>query len=139
MPNSVVSGWLMADLHLTDRQVLRLPVPYTFTAAQPLWVRFEFLLPEGTVAWDLSRDLLRHGTRQLAGLGDVRVRPRDSTPARTQVELRSPAGVATLDLLTGDLLRLLDRTEQLVPLGAENLTAAVDGALAALLHHPGHR
>ncbi|MFF2628852.1 SsgA family sporulation/cell division regulator [Kitasatospora griseola] len=83
------------------------------------------------IEWVFARQLLAAGLEQLAGEGDVRIRP--AFGMRTMVELRSPEGVALLQFARADLRRFLWRSHLAVPEGQELRHLDCDRALAQLL------
>lgn len=66
-----------------------------------------------------------------AGSGDVHIWP--CGPVRTVVEFHSPLGLALLQFETGALRRFLLRSYAVVAAGREDVGAAVDQGLEALL------
>lgn len=108
-----------------------------FDAADPLAVRLHFP-PEASldgtdVIWTFGRELLDDGLREPTGEGDVHVRPCLSDLGSTVVELRSPEGVAVLEIPSGELRSFLGRTYASAP--AHGAHPDIDSALAALLRN----
>ncbi|GKQ33899.1 SsgA family sporulation/cell division regulator [Streptomyces sp. A012304] len=133
--------------HVTVRQPVRaqlitleeqeLPVSATlrYSAADPLAVHLDFP-PEASlhgeaVTWTFGRALLEEGLGGPAGGGDVHIWP--CGRARTVLELNSPYGLALLQFDTVALRRFLLRSYAVVAEGKEDVGAAVDEGLHALL------
>jgi hypothetical protein len=68
--------------------------------------------------WTVARALLDTGSRQPAGLGDLRVRPLRDTTVR--LDFHSPDGVAVFHLGGAELRGFLAATYRLVPPGTES-------------------
>jgi hypothetical protein len=85
-------------------------------------------LPRGH--WVVLRDFLRYGLEEPTGDGEVRIRPERDRVRFALARPGRPAGVS----VPREVLRdFLDRTEQVVPTGAEHSDAAIDALLARLL------
>jgi hypothetical protein len=82
------------------------------------------------VSWSFARELLVTGLDGPAGIGDVRVWPRDDLVA---LALSSPDGTALFEIPRGVLVRFLHRTCVLVPRGRETAYLDLDGTVARLL------
>ncbi|PXY17087.1 hypothetical protein BAY59_36545 [Prauserella coralliicola] len=76
----------------------------------------------GTLAvrWTFARDLLADGLLRGEGEGDVYVAPDSESDARVWIVLTSPSGAARLAFSRSVLERVLDLSDQLVPLGSES-------------------
>ncbi|MFD9389915.1 SsgA family sporulation/cell division regulator [Streptomyces sp. NPDC060000] len=114
-----------------------LPVPATlrYDSADPFAVHIDFppevSLAGEAVTWTFGRALLEQGVNGPAGSGDVHIWP--CGRARTVVEFHSPLGLALLQFDTGVLRRFLLRSYAVVAAGREDVGAAVDRGLEALL------
>ena len=109
----------------------------SYRSSDPYAVTMTFFLPDQTVPWIMSRELLAAGTDAPTGAGDVHVRP--GSPAGVMVvELFSPHGTAEIRVQTAAVLHFLARTRLLVPVGTESTHTEPDleKALAALLGTP---
>ncbi|MFJ3498544.1 SsgA family sporulation/cell division regulator [Streptomyces sp. NPDC086091] len=126
-----------ASACLVTAEELELPVSATlrYTAADPLAVHLDFpaevALQGEPVTWTFGRTLLAEGMRGPAGGGDVHIWP--CGRARTVVEFHSPYGLALLQFDTAVLRRFLLNTYTVVAPGQEDVGAAVERGLTALL------
>ncbi|MFI7501593.1 SsgA family sporulation/cell division regulator [Streptomyces sp. NPDC049687] len=124
-----------ARLITAEDQELPVPATLRYAAADPFAVHVDFpaevsLAGEGAT-WTFGRALLEEGLGGPAGTGDVHIWP--CGRARTVVELHSPFGMALLQFDTLALRRFLLRTYAVVAAGGEDVAAAVDEGLQALL------
>ena len=87
-------------------------------------------LPRGT--WVVLRDFLRYGLEEPTGDGVVRLRP-DDLRDRLWLELERFGKPACVSVPRLQLRTFLDRTEELVPCGAERSEQALEALLARLL------
>lgn len=87
-------------------------------------------LPRGS--WVVLRDFLRYGLEEPTGDGQVRIRP-DDVRDRVWLELARPGRAASVSVPRAVVREFLDRTEEVVPAGAEASDDAVDALLARLL------
>lgn len=87
-------------------------------------------LPRGH--WVVLRDFLRHGLEAPTGDGQVRIRPDDDRD-RIWFELARPGRTACVSVPRAVVRGFLDRTEHMLPTGAERSDEAVDGLLERLL------
>lgn len=121
-------------------------IDLTYRRHQPLEIKACFRAPGRTgVSWQIGRDLVATGlTTSPTGvrsdddqlLSDIRI---STHPLRwhdwTLVTLRSPSGTADIGLPTYELIQFIDRTEDMVPIGAE--TALITEAELDLLFQGG--
>lgn len=87
-------------------------------------------LPRGS--WVVLRDFLRYGLEEPTGDGQVRIRP-DAGRDRIWLELARPGRAASVSVPRDVVRAFLDRTDEVVPAGAEASDEAVDALLARLL------
>jgi hypothetical protein len=87
-------------------------------------------LPRGE--WVILRDFLRYGLEEATGDGEVRMRP-DAQLDRIWFELERPGRAASVSVPRALVREFLDRTEAVVPTGAESSDAALDALLVRLL------
>ncbi|MGV9559558.1 SsgA family sporulation/cell division regulator [Streptomyces sp. NPDC003401] len=126
-----------ARARLVTAEERELPVPTTlrYTSADPLAVHLDFppevSLQGEAVTWTFGRALLEEGLEGPAGDGDVHIWP--CGRSRTVVEFHSPFGLALLQFDTAALRRFLLRSHAVVPAGREDVGAAVEEGLHALL------
>ncbi|MFI9270828.1 SsgA family sporulation/cell division regulator [Kitasatospora sp. NPDC052896] len=121
------SGRLAGPLPRTLRLVLRYraddPFAVSLHFAGPARLGAGLVVEDGGAVddgprWTVGRALLDTGSRQPAGLGDLRVRPmRDET---VRLEFHAPDGVAAFHLRGSDLRGFLAATYRLVPPGTES-------------------
>ncbi|MFC4500997.1 MULTISPECIES: SsgA family sporulation/cell division regulator [Streptomyces] len=124
-----------ARLITAEDQELPVPATLRYASSDPFAVHVDFppevsLAGEGAT-WTFGRALLDEGLRGPAGGGDVHIWP--CGRARTVLELHSPLGMALLQFDTNALRRFLVRSYAVVAAGREDVGAAVDEGLQALL------
>ncbi|MEU5275515.1 SsgA family sporulation/cell division regulator [Streptomyces asoensis] len=124
-----------ARLITSEDQELPVPATLRYDSADPFAVHVDFppevSLAGESVTWTFGRALLEQGVDGPAGTGDVHIWP--CGPVRTVVEFHSPLGLALLQFDTGALRRFLLRSYAVVAAGREDVGAAVDRGLEALL------
>ncbi|MET7650181.1 MULTISPECIES: SsgA family sporulation/cell division regulator [unclassified Streptomyces] len=124
-----------ARLITAEDQELPVPATLRYDSADPFAVHVDFppevSLAGEAVTWTFGRALLEQGVSGPAGSGDVHIWP--CGRARTVVEFHSPLGLALLQFDTGALRRFLLRSYAVVAAGREDVGAAVDQGLEALL------
>ncbi|MDR6979018.1 hypothetical protein J2X68_005752 [Streptomyces sp. 3330] len=124
-----------ARLITAEDQELPVPATLRYDSAEPFAVHVDFppevSLAGDAVTWTFGRALLEQGVSGPAGSGDVHIWP--CGPVRTVVEFHSPLGLALLQFETGALRRFLLRSYAVVAAGREDVGAAVDRGLEALL------
>ncbi|GGQ68377.1 SsgA family sporulation/cell division regulator [Streptomyces asoensis] len=124
-----------ARLITSEDQELPVPATLRYDSADPFAVHVDFppevSLAGESVTWTFARALLEQGVDGPAGSGDVHIWP--CGPVRTVVEFHSPLGLALLQFDTGALRRFLLRSYAVVAAGREDVGAAVDRGLEALL------
>ncbi|MEU9669569.1 SsgA family sporulation/cell division regulator [Streptomyces bobili] len=124
-----------ARLITAEEQELPVPATLRYTGADPLAVHLDFpaevSLQGEAVTWTFGRALLAEGLLGPAGGGDVHIWP--CGKSRTVVEFHSPFGLALLQFDTAALSRFLLRSYAVVAAGQEDVGAAVDESLHALL------
>lgn len=94
----------------------RITTEFLWFADDPLAV---ILIFQGREEWTFSRDLLIDGQYIFTGSGDVRIGPIKGS-ADLYLLLRSPDGIAELNLNGDTVAEFLHRTCEIVPVGAEN-------------------
>lgn len=114
--------WLTAELRYDATD------PYAVDAV------FQTGEPRG-VRWVFARDLLAGGLEGARGDGDVRVWPHVGEGGHSTVfiELRSPDGMALLQVRANQLADFLASTYAIVPAGRESDQLDVDTMIAGLL------
>lgn len=124
-----------ARLITAEDQELPVPATLRYDSADPFAVHIDFppevSLAGEAVTWTFGRALLEQGVNGPSGSGDVHIWP--CGRARTVVEFHSPLGLALLQFDTGVLQRFLLRSYAVVAPGGEDVGAAVDRGLEALL------
>lgn len=106
----------------------------SYSASEPFTIALAFRVEPGEwVEWEFARDLLIAGLSEVAGIGDVRIRPDLSGNRDLLVlELESPDGYAVVELSRVDVLRFIGQTVELVGLGVESDHLDLDGLIADL-------
>ncbi|MDX2681146.1 MULTISPECIES: SsgA family sporulation/cell division regulator [Streptomyces] len=124
-----------ARLITAEDQELPVPATLRYDSTDPFAVHVDFppevSLAGEAVTWTFGRALLEQGVSGPAGSGDVHIWP--CGRARTVMEFHSPLGLALLQFDTGALRRFLLRSYAVVAAGQEDVDAAVDQGLQALL------
>ncbi|MFH0173719.1 SsgA family sporulation/cell division regulator [Streptomyces cacaoi] len=124
-----------ARLITAEDQELPVPATLRYDSTDPFAVHVDFppevSLAGEAVTWTFGRALLEQGVSGPAGSGDVHIWP--CGPVRTVVEFHSPLGLALLQFDTAALSRFLLRSYAVVAAGREDVGAAVDQGLEALL------
>ncbi|QJS99652.1 SsgA family sporulation/cell division regulator [Streptomyces asoensis] len=124
-----------ARLITAEDQELPVPATLRYDSTDPFAVHVDFppevSLAGEAVTWTFGRALLEQGVSGPAGSGDVHIWP--CGPVRTVVEFHSPLGLALLQFDTAALRRFLLRSYAVVAAGREDVGAAVDRGLEALL------
>jgi hypothetical protein len=87
-------------------------------------------LPRGE--WVILRDFLRYGLEEPTGDGEVRMRP-DGQLDRLWFELERPGRAACVSVPRELVRGFLDRTEAVIPTGAEGSATAIDALIERLL------
>ncbi|MFM9373707.1 SsgA family sporulation/cell division regulator [Streptomyces sp. Da 82-17] len=138
------SAWLCTT-HLLLHKVTangQFPVPacLAYSADDPFTVYLDSHTDSDLpVTWELSRDLLTHGTRERVGLGDVSVYPghgRDADSLYLLLTGRDEAGETETALLraqASDVTAFLRWTEHIVPPGEEPDHVDIDTLVRQLL------
>lgn len=136
IPSVEVDTAIELRLLVPEQPSLPLPVSLRYRSGDPYAVTVRFEGTQEQVEWVFARDLLAAGLDGADGLGDVRVRAvQDSGEDVVIISLASPDGRADLEADAGDLRAFLNRTQQVVPLGAEHHFLDVDSELQELMGH----
>lgn len=90
------------DIHMqvviADGNRVALPATLTYRAEDPFAVTATFRTADNEISWVFARELLRDGLRDIAGHGDIVVRPgHPSRGARVSLTLSSPSGSAVIE------------------------------------------
>lgn len=133
--STVIEQAVEARLVAAAPRISTIPATLRYDARDPYAVRMAFpaqaTLEDIDVSWTFARELLASGVERSTGEGDVRVRPYGFD--RTVLEFHAPEGTAIVHVRTGELLRFLKRTTDLVPAAREHLHLDMDGDLAELM------
>lgn len=111
----------------------QLDAELAYDAKDPFAVTMTFRTRSGDVPWVFHRELLLGGMSDPAGEGDVRISPSIDLEGRavTVIELHSNTGSFVAQTRTPEVARFVERTLEIVPLGAE--TIDVDAMIDTLL------
>ncbi|WP_051943644.1 SsgA family sporulation/cell division regulator [Streptacidiphilus rugosus] len=133
--NSTLRGQILMELATPAGVSFQIPVRLTFTRIKAWSIQLTFFLPgDEPVQWNVSRELLLDGLSDVAGEGDVRVRPLAWHDGElVAITLRSPEGEAELVAPATALHAFLLRTDLLVPFGEEFSDEWLDQGIARLL------
>ncbi|MFE0582923.1 SsgA family sporulation/cell division regulator [Streptomyces sp. NPDC058874] len=109
------------DIVPTEGPPHRIPVRMKYDTCDPLAVRLDIPLPDGsTNSWRFARALLLDGLGHPCGEGDVTVSPMEQPYGeRVLIRLRANRQEALLAVVDRPLKAFLDRTHTLVPFGRE--------------------
>lgn len=103
----------------------------------PMAVTLDIAAPDGLVTWLFGRDLLSKGlvSAEEFGQGDVQLHC-ESGPGGSMlyIDLSSEEGCAHLVMPRQPIQSFLNKTARVVPVGAEDVTEAIDDLLADILN-----
>jgi len=105
-----------------------------YSAHDPFAVSATFRTGEGDITWVFARDLLRDGLTDMAGVGDIVIRP--GHPSRgpiVNITLSSPSGAAQIEGSRHDLAAFVHEIFTAVPEGSEWLYLDLDRTIDDLL------
>lgn len=133
--NSTLRGQIIMELATRSGISFQIPVRLTFDRSTPWAVGLTFLLPgDDPVRWTVSRELLLDGLSDVAGDGDIQVRPVEWLDQDLiAISLRSPDGEAELLAPLAALHAFLLRTDLIAPFGQEFPEEWLDRGIAGLL------
>jgi hypothetical protein len=121
-------------LVLGGDRTLVVPATLGYDPVEPYAVTALFRTSDGDVTWIFGRDLLEDGLRMPVGEGDVAVWPSTSNGRPVVcLSLASPSGSALLEADLATVRLFLDQAYRVVPMGCEDQSLDIDGALMALL------
>ncbi|MEZ0068400.1 hypothetical protein ABIA32_004425 [Streptacidiphilus sp. MAP12-20] len=133
--NSTLRGQIMMELATHAGVSFQVPVRLTFNRVTPWAIQLTFFLPgDEPVQWTVSRELLLDGLSDVAGEGDIQVRPLEWQDGElVAITLRSPEGEAELIAPLVALHAFLLRTDMLTPFGEEFTDEWLDRGITRLL------
>jgi len=141
MRSSDAAPFVVHDMHMqvvTDEgNRVALPATLSFTAADPYAVTATFHLGEEEtwITWVFARELLRDGMRDIAGYGDIIVRPsHPSRGAQVILTLSSPSGSAVIEGSRHQIAAFIEEVYAAVPDGTEWMYLNIDGTITDLLN-----
>lgn len=133
--STVIDQPVEARLVAAAPRMPSIPATLHYDRRDPFAICMTFPAPatlEGVeVCWTFARELLSTGMEEPIGQGDVRVRPYGYE--RTVLEFHAPEGTAVVHVRSGELIRFLEATEELVPVGLEQLRLNLDHDLVELM------
>lgn len=131
---SLVAGRLLMLLQVSPELAFEVDVRLGYDRADPYAVRLTFHIPgDEPVTWMLARELLLDGISVHSGEGDVVFEPvpgEDPDFPDIRIMLSSPAGTAVLYSPALPLIAFLGRTDQIVPMGEEQVMPELEEWLA---------
>jgi hypothetical protein len=134
---SLVAGRLLMLLQVSPDLALEVEVRLGYDRADPYAVSLTFHIPgDEPVTWMLARELLLDGVSVPSGEGDVVFEPvpgEDPDFPDIRIRLDSPAGTAVLYSPALPLIAFLGKTDQVVPMGEEQVAEDLDQQLARIL------
>jgi sporulation and cell division protein SsgA len=112
-----------------------LPAELGYDMDDPYAVRLSLGVPEiQQVDWVFARSLLEEGMHRPAGVGSVLVSPqRLHLRHFVRIVVRSPTGVARIQVSAAEVRDFLRQSHELMPYGAESRHVDVDRLLTALM------
>mgnify|MGYP003702662037 FL=1 len=111
-----------------------LPAVLSYTPADPHAVTATFKTGEGEITWVFARELLRDGMRDIAGNGDIIIRPgHPDRGAQVILTLNSPSGSAVIEGSRHQIAAFMSEVYEMVPEGAEWVYLDIDGAIENML------
>jgi hypothetical protein len=135
---SLVAGRLLMLLQVSPELAFEVDVRLGYDRADPYAVRLTFHIPgDEPVTWMLARELLLDGISVPSGEGDVVFEPvpgEDPDFPDIRIMLSSPAGTAVLYSPALPLIAFLGRTDQIVPMGEEQVLPELEEWLAHACH-----
>lgn len=134
MTDTVQAEVIMSFL-VSEELAFRIPVQLDFDSADPYAVRLTFDLPgDMPVTWAFSRELMLDGLSRPSGEGDVRIEPvAGGHLSDVFISLQVGSERALFRVSAPPLVAFLDRTDRLVPLGAEEVCDTLDAVLSRIL------
>lgn len=139
MNSSTVSAELSLRLIVPTQTIVPLVASLFYSSEDPYAIRVAFHVGlDEPVEWIFARELLKGGTEEHSGLGDVKVWPSESSTAELpgrvlNLELTSPFGQAHFEAPLAEVADFLERTFRAVPEGKEAEHVDVEAELADLL------
>lgn len=141
MRSSDAAPVVIHEMHMQvvcdDGTRVAMPATLSFTAAEPYAVTATFRAGESEhtwITWVFARDLLRDGMRDIAGYGDIVVRPsHPSRGAQVILTLSSPHGSAVIEGSRHQIAAFIEEAYAAVPDGAEWMYLNIDSTIADLL------
>jgi hypothetical protein len=131
---AIVSAEITLNLVVGAEYGVPVPARFSYSAHDPLSVTAEFHAAGSAVQWVFARDLLQAGTVHPTGDGDVTCWPATISGERVVcIALRSPSGQALLEAPAGAIDEFLQRSYEVVPVGAEGDFLDLDGLIRDLL------
>ncbi|MFE9557816.1 SsgA family sporulation/cell division regulator [Streptomyces sp. NPDC006703] len=126
---------LMVRAGVPEERPVPVPATLRYDSTDPYAVCLSLGVPStGTVDWVFARSLLLEGLRRPRGLGDVLVRPlHRGQRGSVRIVLRSPAGVALLEIAVSAVTAFLEATHLVVAPGTEELHIDLDRLVAELM------
>ena len=111
-----------------------LPATLSYCASDPFAVTATFRTGENEITWVFARELLREGMGNVAGHGDIVVRPgHPSRGARVTLTLSSPSGNAVIEGPRHQILEFVEAVYDAVPEDTEWMYLDMDRAIEDLL------
>jgi hypothetical protein len=107
---------LQMQVVVDDGRRVSLPASLSYNESDPHAVTATFRTGEETVEWVFARDLLRDGMRDIAGYGDIVIRPgHPSRGAQVVFTLTSPSGSAVIEGPRHQIAAFVAEVYHLVP------------------------
>ncbi len=133
LPTAVTAELFLQMVVDLDRTV-GIACALEYRAEEPYAVRATFRTSQADIEWMFARELLAEGLSKPAGEGDVVVCPEYSgSQPLVLIALNSPTGQAFLEADRSEIVQFLDRTYDIVPVGAESEALDLDSWIAAIL------
>lgn len=132
-PTAVTAELFLRMVVDSDRTV-EVPCSLEYRAEEPYAIRATFRTGAADIEWIFARDLLVEGLHRPAGEGDVVIWPEFSGESPlVLLALNSPSGQAVLESDRPMVEAFLQRTVDIVAIGAEGDSTDVDRWITAIL------
>jgi Streptomyces sporulation and cell division protein, SsgA len=133
-----VSHDMQMQVVLDDGNRVALSATLHYDAHDPFAVSATFRTGEGDITWVFARDLLRDGLYDMAGEGDIVIRP--GHPSRgpvVSITLSSPSGAARIEGSRTALAAFVEEIYDVVPEGSEWVYLDMETTIGELLSAEG--
>ncbi len=129
-----VNHEMQMQVVVDDGTRVALPARLSYSIEDPYAVTATFRTGDGQVSWTFARELLRDGIRDMAGYGDIVIRPsHPSRGAQVTMTLSSPTGSAVIEASRHQIAAFVSEVYNAVPEDAEWVYLDIDRTIEDLL------